>query len=305
MHIVYISRVVTRRSSTTRTCAVVAAVAVLGCAGNGPSAPTPSPAGGGGVTWTQVWSDEFDGAAGARIDETHWSYETGDGCSSGNCGWGNNEKEYYSDSPNNIALNGEGQLVITARVAPAGLACYYGPCKYTSAKITTRGKMTAEPGRVEARIKLSAGQGLWPAFWMLGNSFPDVGWPASGELDIMENKGSEPSITSSAVHGPGYSGATPFAHRQTLPGGGRTTDFHTYAVEWDAYSVRFLIDGAMHFTVSRDQMIQYGKPVLAQPYFVILNFAVGGHFDGDPQSDTIFPATMLVDYVRVFKATVN
>ncbi|MFL5478266.1 MAG: family 16 glycosylhydrolase [Gemmatimonadaceae bacterium] len=288
------------RTSSTRKAVVWICIAALpGCAGNTP-APTPTGATG---KWVQVWSDEFDGAAGARVDDSNWNYELGDGCSAGNCGWGNNEKEYYTNSPNNIALNGQGQLMVAARTAAAaGLACYYGPCRYTSGKITTRGKVLADPGRVEARIRLPAGQGLWPAFWMLGSSFPAVPWPQAGELDIMENKGSEPRISSSAVHGPGYSGNTPFAHRQTLQGGTLSSDFHTFAVEWDAVRVRFFVDGAMHYTVDRDQMRRYGRPILGQPFYLILNLAVGGHFDGDPKSDAIFPATMLVDYVRVFKA---
>ena len=160
--------------------------------------------------------------------------------------------------------------------------------------------MLAAPGRVEARIKLPAGQGLWPAFWMLGHNFPVTGWPACGELDIMENKGSEPTTTSSAVHGPGYSGATPFAHRQTLDGGSFTDDFHTFAVEWDSLHVQFFVDGIAHYAITRGAVERYGKSILDQPFFLILNLAVGGHFDGDPQSDAIFPATMLVDYVRVY-----
>jgi len=254
------------------------------------------------ITWVQVWSDEFDGPAGSRIDATKWNYQIGDGCDQGNCGWGNHEKEYYSDAAENIALNGQGQLVITARRAPAGLSCYYGPCSYTSAKITTRGKMLAQPGRIEARIKLSTGQGLWPAFWMLGHDFPNTPWPACGELDVMENKGSQPSTTSSAVHGPGYSGATPFVHAQTFVSGTIASDFHTFAVEWDSSHVQFFVDDIAHYEITRSMVEQYGKSVLDQPFFVILNLAVGGHFDGDPQSDAIFPATMVVDYVRVFTA---
>lgn len=250
--------------------------------------------------WVQVWADEFDGPAGHRIDTTKWSYEYADGCPAGICGWGNDEKEYYSDSTANIGLNGEGQLAIVARVAPAGLTCYYGPCRYTSAKITTRGKMLASPGRVEARIKLPAGQGLWPAFWMLGQGNPATPWPECGEIDIMENKGSQLSTTSSALHGPGYSGATPFAHSQSLPSGQLKDDFHTFAVEWDSHRVRFFIDGNPHYAVTTDAVRRYGRPVLDQSFFVILNLAVGGHFDGDPRSDAIFPATMLVDYVRVY-----
>jgi beta-glucanase (GH16 family) len=252
------------------------------------------------TTWVQVWSDEFDGAAGAPIDSTKWSYETADGCQQGICGWGNNEKEYYTAAPENISLDGHGQLMIVARRAPAGLTCSYGPCLYTSARITTRGKMLAAPGRVEARIKLPAGQGLWPAFWMLGHTSPLVRWPDCGELDIMENKGSQPSTTSSAVHGPGYSGQTPFAHSNTLASGVLSDDFHKFAVEWDSLSVQFFVDGTLHYVVTRDAIGQYGKSILDQPFFLMLNLAVGGHFDGDPQSDAIFPATMLVDYVRVY-----
>lgn len=223
-----------------------------------------------------------------------------DGCQQGNCGWGNNEKEYYSADADNIALNGQGQLRIVARVAPAGLNCYYGPCRYTSAKITTRGKMLASPGRVEARIKLPAGQGLWPAFWMLGHGNPVTPWPDCGEIDIMENKGSQTAATSSALHGPGYSGATPFAHSHTLSSGRLADDFHTFAVEWDSMQASFFVDDALHYTITRGEVQRYGRSVLDQPFFVILNLAVGGHFDGDPQSDGIFPATMLVDYVRVY-----
>jgi beta-glucanase (GH16 family) len=276
----------------------LAAASSLACAADDvPSIAATSP-----TAWVQVWSDEFEGAAGQRIDTTKWSYETQDGCQVGICGWGNNEKEYYTDSTGNIALNGEGQLQIVARAVASGLTCYYGPCKYTSAKITTRGKMLASPGRVEARIKLSAGQGLWPAFWMLGQGNPVTPWPQCGEIDIMENKGSQPSTTSSALHGPGYSGETPFAHSHNLSSGRLDGDFHTFAVEWDSVHVRWFVDDTAHYGVTRDAVQRYGRSVLDQPFFVILNLAVGGHFDGDPRSDAIFPATMLVDYVRVYRA---
>jgi beta-glucanase (GH16 family) len=160
--------------------------------------------------------------------------------------------------------------------------------------------MIAEPGRIEARIKLPPGQGLWPAFWMLGHNAGVVPWPACGELDVMENKGSQSNATSSAVHGPGYSGATPFAHLQNFSAGTSTSDFHTYAVEWDSLHVKFFVDGTPHYEVTRNDIEKYGSSIIGQPFWVILNLAVGGHFDGDPQSDAIFPATMLVDYVRVF-----
>ena len=272
------------------------ALASTACTGSAPPVVPPAPRN----VWVQVWSDEFNGAAGARIDGTKWGYDIGDGCRDGNCGWGNNEKEYYTDASENIALNGQGQLAIIARSAPSGLACYYGPCRYTSAKITTRGKVVVAPGRVEARIKLPAGQGLWPAFWMLGHTHPAIPWPACGELDIMENKGSQPSTTSSAVHGPGYSGSTPFAHAQTLTASTFSADFHTFAIEWDSAHVRFFIDDTAHYGITRSALEQFGRSILGQPFYLIINLAVSGHFDGDPQSDAILPATMLVDYVRAY-----
>jgi beta-glucanase (GH16 family) len=274
---------------------LILSAALAGCASGGQPVSTARlpPAG----MWTLVWADEFSGPAGAGVDTTRWRYDTADGCASGNCGWGNNEKEYYRSSRDNIAHTGDGHLAIVARVASDSLPCYYGRCRYTSAKITTRGKVTVAPGRVEARIKLARGQGLWPAFWMLGTNIGSVGWPASGELDILENKGSEPGITSSAVHGPGYSGNTPFAHRQATS----ATEFHVYAVEWDAQSISYYVDAQRHYTVSRADVQSRGAWVFDQPFYVILNQAVGGHFDGDPQSDSILPATMLIDYVRVYR----
>jgi beta-glucanase (GH16 family) len=285
-----------RSTAVARRTWALAALASFACgADSAPSTVTSRP-----VEWVQVWSDDFDGPAGQQIDTTKWSYDTQDGCQLGICGWGNKEKEYYTDSTANIALNGQGQLQIVARQAPAGLSCYYGPCKYTSAKVTTRGKMVASPGRVEARIKLSPGQGLWPAFWMLGQGNPTAEWPDCGEIDIMENKGSQPATTSSALHGPGYSGETPFAHSHHLSRGRLADDYHTFAVEWDSVHVSWYVDDTAHYALTRDDVLQYGRSVLDQPFFVILNLAVGGHFDGDPRSDAIFPATMLVDYVRVY-----
>ena len=253
------------------------------------------------TTWVQVWSDDFDGPSGARIDSTKWRHDTADGCSQGICGWGNNEKEYYTDALENIALDGQGHLTIVARRAQSGLTCYYGPCLYTSAKVTTRGKLRVDRGRVEARIKLPAGQGLWSAFWMLGNDSPATPWPLCGELDVMENRGSDPITTSSAVHGPGYSGATPFAQALKLERGSFADDFHTFAVEWDSLHVRFFVDDVAHYGITRNAVERFGESVLGRSYFLILNLAVGGTFDGDPRSDAIFPATMLVDYVRVFR----
>lgn len=248
-----------------------------------------------------MWSDEFDGPAGARPDSTKWRPDVGDGCAQGICGWGNGEKEYYSDAAENVALNGAGQLAIVARVAPPGTTCYYGPCRYTSAKITTRGLMNAGPGRVQARIKLPAGQGLWPGFWMLGHGHPATPWPQCGELDIMENRGSQPAVTSSAVHGPNYAGGASFASARTLSRGTYSEDYYEFAVEWDAVRIAFFVDGVSSFAIARPDVEARGPWVFDQSFYAILNLAVGGHFDGDPASDAIFPATMLVDWVRVYR----
>lgn len=253
------------------------------------------------AAWTLAWSDEFDGAAGARPDSTRWRYELGDGCSAGNCGWGNSEKQWYTSDAANASLTGQGTLAITARAAPAGLPCYYGPCRYTSAKLTTKGKYEPGYGRVEARIKLPRGQGLWPAFWMLGHAFPSTPWPASGEIDIMEYRGSRPWEMSSALHGPGYSSdRTPFVHRAGREGVALSDDFHRFATEWEPGQVRFYVDDALHYVVNRSATAGLGDWAFDHPFYIILNLAVGGGFDGDPASDAVFPATMLVDYVRVF-----
>jgi beta-glucanase (GH16 family) len=250
--------------------------------------------------WTLVWSDEFDGPAGASPDSSKWRADTADGCQMGICGWGNQEKQFYT-ARDNASLDGRGHLAIVARVAPAGLTCYYGPCRYTSAKLTTRGRFHAEPGMVEARIRLPGGQGLWPAFWMLGAGYPATPWPQAGELDIMENHGSQPAMVSSAIHGPGYSGQTPFVGATVLSDGSFAHDFHTFAVAWDSLRIRFFRDGAQYHERRRADVERHGPWAFDHPFFVLLNLAVGGTFDGDPQSDAILPATMVVDYVRAYR----
>jgi beta-glucanase (GH16 family) len=282
--------------------APIALDAVLGCNGTASlrtDTPTASP--NQPAERQLVWSDEFDGPAGGRVDSSRWRYDLGDGCGAGNCGWGNNEKEYYTSEPDNIALNGQGQLQIIARKAPAGLTCYYGACRYTSAKITTRGNVNIAPGRVEARIKLAAGQGLWPAFWLLGTNITAVGWPQCGEIDVMENHGSDVTSISSALHGPGYSGNTPFVHSYQTASTSFADDFHIFAVEWNTSRIEFFVDGRSHYVILRDDVQRRGNWVFDQLFFVILNLAVGGTFDGDPKSDAVLPATMLVDYVRVYR----
>ncbi|HYJ91029.1 MAG TPA: glycoside hydrolase family 16 protein, partial [Pyrinomonadaceae bacterium] len=150
-----------------------------------------------------IFDDEFNGAANPAPDSTKWTAEIG------GKGWGNKELEYYTDSTANAYQNGSGSLVIKAVPVSSSvsLRCWYGQCKYTSARLTTKGKFDIKYGRFEARIKIPRGQGVWPAFWLLGSDISTVGWPQCGEIDIMENIGREPEVVHGTVHGPGYSGA--------------------------------------------------------------------------------------------------
>ncbi|MER5890112.1 glycoside hydrolase family 16 protein [Streptomyces sp. NPDC001941] len=245
---------------------------------------------------TVLW-EPFDGPEGAGADPALWTNETG------GHGYGNNEREYYTPGNSNARLNGQGQLVITARREnPADYPCWYGTCQYTSARLNSLGKFQAQYGRVEANIKIPRGQGIWPAFWMLGADFPGVPWPDCGEIDIMENVGKEPSTVHGTVHGPGYSGAGGITSSYSLPGGEPFADgFHTYAVDWAPGRVTWLVDGVAYRTLTRDEL--GGKPwVFDKPFFLILNLAVGGAWPGDPDGSTTFPQEMVVDYVKVSTA---
>lgn len=254
--------------------------------------------------WVLLWSDEFEGAAGSPPDPRKWTPQVGDGSEESLPGWGNWERQYYTAEPENLALDGQGNLAITARkVEGSRWQCYYGPCRYTSARITTRGKFAARFGRIEARIRLPRGQGIWPAFWMLGTSIDELGWPGCGEIDIVENIGREPATVHGTVHGPGYSGARGLGGSYTLPGGQAfADDFHVFAVEWEPGEIRWYVDGVHYFAVKRSD-IPTGTPwVFDAPFFLILNVAVGGSWPGYPDETTTFPQTMLVDYVRVYAA---
>jgi beta-glucanase (GH16 family) len=240
--------------------------------------------------WTLTWSDEFDGGAGSPVDGSKWGYDTGGG------GWGNNELEYYTARTDNAALDGNGNLAIVARAES------YGGRGYTSARINTGGKFFQAYGRIEARIKLPSGRGLWPAFWTLGENIGSVGWPSCGELDIMENIGSEPSINHGSAHGPGYSGGNPLTATYALPQGRFSDGFHVFAIEWQPNQVRWYVDDALYETRTPADLPPGTHWVYDHPFFVILNVAVGGNFPGSPDGSTQFPQTMLVDYVRVFSA---
>ena len=245
--------------------------------------------------YTLVWNDEFSGKKGSLPDPSKWTYDIG-----GN-GWGNHELEYYTNRAENARIE-DGKLVITARQE-----AYTGPdgvkFKYTSARLKTQGLFSQAYGRFEARIKLPAGQGIWPAFWMLGENFTSVGWPKCGEIDIMENVGKEPGINHGSLHGP--SSANPTSDMTatiTLPPGQKLSDdFHVYAVEWEPSAVRFYLDANLFATFKSAQWPAGGTWVFDHTFFIILNVAVGGDWPGSPDGTTVFPQVMQVDYVRVYK----
>jgi beta-glucanase (GH16 family) len=255
--------------------------------------------------WVMVWHDEFNGTAGTVPDRNIWKPELGDGFLNGNTGWGNGELEYYTDSADNAAIDGAGNLVITASEVDTNttsLACYYGPCAYTSARLITANRFEMAYGRVEARLQVPYGQGLWPAFWMLGNDIGTVGWPQSGELDIMENIGREPATVHGTIHGPGYSGGNGVGGSYTLPSGQLSDEFHLFAIEWEPEVIRWYIDDTNYFTATINEIPPGTEWVFDHPFFLLLNVAVGGTWPGYPDDTTVFPQTMTVDYVRVYQA---
>lgn len=233
--------------------------------------------------WNLVWHDEFDGDS---IDDANWTYDLG------GHGWGNGESQYYTDRPENARLE-DGMLVIEARQER------YMGSYYTSARLKSQGLQEFQYGRIEARLKVPAGRGLWPAFWMLGSNFEEVGWPDCGEIDIMEYIGREPDLILGTMHGPGYSGALGLSHwnRQDYD---IADDFHTYAVEWDEDQITWYYDGEEYGTYARSDVGER-EWVFDQPFFIILNLAIGGTLPGPVGLDTIFPAQYFVDYLRVFQ----
>ncbi|MER7835009.1 family 16 glycosylhydrolase [Streptomyces sp. NPDC096040] len=240
-----------------------------------------------------TFSDTFDGAAGSPVNSSKWTLETGDNVN-------NHEREYYTSGTSNAALDGQGHLVITAKKEnPANYQCWYGTCQYTSARMNTSGKFSAQYGHVEARMKIPRGQGMWPAFWMLGNDIGQVGWPNSGEIDVMENVGFEPSTIHGTIHGPGYSGSAGIGAGYTLPNGQAFADgFHTFAVDWAPNSIKWSVDGNVYQTRTPAD-VGGNTWAFNKPFFLILNLAVGGYWPGDPDSSTAFPAQLVVDSVSV------
>lgn len=269
------------------TVALLAFVVVAGCASEpfDPTPPSEEP-----VEYTLVWQDEFNGPLNQSPSADNWAFDTG------GSGWGNQQLEYDTARPENVSLDGAGHLRIIAREEE-----FLGR-DYTSGRIKTQGKFAQAYGRFEARIKLPIGQGLWPAFWMLGANFGTVGWPDCGEIDIMEYRGQAPNVVSGALHGPGYSGGSPLSGTYVKPGAGFNEGFHVFAIEWTRSSVTWLVDGQAVMTKRTGDLPGGTTWVFDHPFFILLNVAVGGTFVGPPDATTQFPQTMLIDYVRVYAA---
>lgn len=250
--------------------------------------------------YTLTWSDEFHGPVGSPPDKAHWGYDTGDN------GWGNNElQNYVSDTQHaqivaDPAATDGRALQILATYNGQGLT--HG--NFESVRLVSRDKVTAHCGYIEARLHLPAGQGIWPAFWMLGAdiSTPGVGWPQCGEIDIMENKGREPSVNHSSLHGPGYSGGSPLTATYALPNGQKFGDgYHTFGLLWTASTLTFSVDGHPFETRTPADLPPGKEWAFDHSFFFLLNVAVGGYFGGDPDATTVFPQKLRVDYVRVYK----
>ncbi|MGC9468293.1 MAG: glycoside hydrolase family 16 protein [Anaerolineae bacterium] len=251
------------------------------CVAGWPSAATPIPDLPG---WDLVWHDEFDDT---EINDANWTYDIGAG------GWGNGEAQYYTSRPENAHVE-DGMLVIEARQEK------YEDSYYTSARLKTQGLQSFQYGRIEARLKVPSGAGTWPAFWMLGDNFEEIGWPDCGEIDIMEYIGREPDLVMGTMHGPGYSGALGLSqwNRQDY---NIADDFHTYAIEWKPGQIDWFYDGDHYFTVTSAD-VGDREWVFEHPFFIILNLALGGQLPGPIGLDTVFPTQFLVDYVRVYQA---
>ncbi|MCF8367251.1 MAG: family 16 glycosylhydrolase [Bacteroidales bacterium] len=233
-----------------------------------------------------VWSEEFDytGLPGS----SNWNMETGGG------GWGNNELQYYTNSQNNAMVE-NGVLTITAREEE------YGGRDYTSARITTQNKFDFKYGKIEARIKLPYGQGLWPAFWMLGANISSVGWPACGEIDIMEmigGSGGNDKTCHTTLHWDNNGDHASYGESYTLSSGIFADDYHIFAVEWDSQEIRGYVDENKFYTAN---LTPAELSEFRNNFFIILNVAVGGNWPGSPDATTVFPQTMKVDYVRVYQ----
>ena len=243
-----------------------------------------------------VWSDEFNGAAGSAIDSTKWDFQEGDGVAFKNAGWGNNEEQWYLKKQANVV--GDGNLQIDAtRNGASQYKCYYGTCKWVSSKLVTYKKVGFLYGRFEARVKGSLGQGVWPAFWLLGANIADRPWPGCGEIDIMELKGQTDDTVWGTLHGPNGSNGTTTTLDTDLTG------WHTYAIDWTPTAVTWYVDGLQYHKVTKADYVGTSAPavwVFDHEFYIILNLAMGGNFVGGPTDDSVNSANLTFDYVRYY-----
>lgn len=235
---------------------------------------------------TLVFSEEFD-VDGAPNPEV-WSYDIGTGMD----GWGNQELQYYTNRSENVRVE-DGNLIITA------LEEQFEGSGYTSARMLTKDLFEEQYGRFEARMKLPWGQGLWPAFWMLGADITINPWPNAGEIDIMEYRGQEPTKVEGTVHGPGYSAGESIGKSYELTNDRFDTGFHVFGIEWGPNFINFYVDDVLYNQITPEDVTE--EWVFNKPFFMLLNLAVGGSFVGSPNADTVFPQTLVVDYIRVYK----
>jgi beta-glucanase (GH16 family) len=249
-------------------------------------APSPTP-----VPTNLVWSDEFNSAAGTLPDGAKWEPQTGDG-------WGNGaEWQTYTDKAKNASADGAGNLAITALKEPG-----VGAHGYTSARLETRGLYSFTYGRLEARMKIPAGMGLWPAFWAMGDDVTTVGWPNAGEIDVMEALGHEPNTAYAHIHGPVGTTQTEYQWGKAVTAPTSLADgFHTYGVIWSPGQIQWTLDGTVYATVKSTDLQSGQRWVYDHPFHILLDLAVGGAWPGYPDASTPFPAKLLVDYVRVYQ----
>lgn len=245
--------------------------------------------------WELVWADEFRGEAGDSPDSEKWVYDIG----TGDNGWGNNELQTYTDRPDNARLNGQGFLVITGKREELDGS------PWTSARLKTQGTFAFTYGRVEAKIKLPTGKGLWPAFWMLGNNIEEVSWPTCGEIDIMENFGRSDTRIAGTIHGPGYSAGNAFGGEYEFPeagedgGGLDITELNVYRVDWDPEHISWYVNDQLYHTAHPGDV--NGPWVMDHPFFLLMNLAIGGNPVEAPDASTPDTNEMIVDYVRVYE----
>ena len=229
-----------------------------------------------------VWSDEFNGDA---LDLTSWNFELGDGCPN-LCGWGNNERQVYTKENHRLE---DGKLIITAKKEGD---------RYTSTRITTQGKHEFQYGRMEARAKVAVGQGIWPAFWMLGSDIKEVGWPACGEIDILEYVGREEDMVYTTLHVPAGHGDSAFSKKTKFED--IEEGYHVYAAEWSPEQIEFFVDDQSVFVYNPEDKTKAVWP-FDQPFYFIINLAIGGNFGGPDVDDSIFPQEYAIDYLRVYQ----